>query len=97
MALKKAKTACHRAKLAFTRAGNTLVHAVEHKRLQIEVSQAEAKLQEAYEKLKVEKHKDYAKLITGWSLLNQRTLALQMPKTFMCLQVDTKKFIERVE
>lgn len=58
VALKKAKTDHHTAKLAFTRAGNTLVHAVEHKN---QVSQAVAKLQEAYAKLKVEKQKDYAK------------------------------------
>ena len=96
-ALKKAKTDRRTAKSAFTRAGNALIHAVEHERRPFEVSEAVTKLKGTYDSL-VHKHEDYAKLIEDDEAYeNEEHLLSGCQQTFMELEAKAKMFIESVE
>ena len=89
-ALKKAKIDPHTAKSALTRAGNALIHAVEHERPPFEVSEAVTKLKGAYESL-IHKHEDYAKRIENDEAYeNEEHWLSGCQQTFMELEVKAK-------
>ena len=95
--LKETKISQRNAKAALTRAGKSLYHLIESKRLGKEVRDVLSKVQEAYDKL-IENHEEFTKLIEDDKEFEEQEAWLEESQyMFLSLETDTKLYLESTE